>query len=154
MKPQKLLEANIRNFDREIETSVRHLMLKGSTKWTRDSTVATLFGTGMPKASILIREHLEYIEVEENLKDYWEKDIKKVRVEYRADFVVVEPEKDSDIEEIESPTASKGKEKRGAINSPILVKKRRVYLVFIELIIDCNCCIGRGSRGTQCSTSF
>ena len=39
--------------------------------------------------------------------DYWEKDIKKVRVEYRVDFVVDEPEKDSDVGEIESPVQAR-----------------------------------------------
>ena len=113
--------------------------------------MATLFGTGMPKAAILIRDPMEYLDLEENLKDYWEKDIKKVRVEYKVDFVIEELEKDSDIEEIESPMALRGK--RHSTDSPVLVKKRRVYFSLIEFMIDCNCCIRRGSRRAKCSTS-
>lgn len=52
--------------------------------------MATLFGTGMPKAIILIKDPMEYHDVEENLKDYWEKDIKKIYVEYKVDFIVEE----------------------------------------------------------------
>jgi hypothetical protein len=102
-------------------------MLKEPTpKWKREATVATGFGTGMPKVLILIKDPMEFLDVEENLKDYWEKDIKKVRVEYKVDFVVEELEKDSDIEEIESPTTARRQGKRVAAGSHVLVKKRRV----------------------------
>jgi hypothetical protein len=152
VKPQKLQEVLIRSFDREIETAVRHLMLKEPTRWKRDSTVATLFGTGMPKAVILIKDPLEFLDVEENLKDYWEKDIRKVRVEYKVEFLVEEPEKDSDVEEIESPISSKGHKKRVTRDSPTLVKKRRVWSSLSGLTVDSNCDIRRRSRREKYST--
>ena len=131
VKPTKINQANIRVHDKDMATAVRHEILKdkGNTQWTRDYAVASLLGLGMSKVELLIKDSLEWWDIEENLKDYWEKDIKKVRVEYKVKYIVQVPEKDSDVEEIDSLTASRGKGKRALTDPPTLLKKRRVYLV-------------------------
>ena len=50
-------------------------------------------------------------------------------MEYKVKYIVQVPEKDSDVEEIDSLTASRGKGKRALTDPPTLLKKRRVYLV-------------------------
>jgi hypothetical protein len=128
VKPQKISQVNIRLYERDLATQVRHEMLKdkGNTQWTRDCATASLYGSGMLKVDIFVSDSVEWWDVEENLKDYWEKDIKKVRVEYKVKFVAQVPENDSDIEEIESLTASHGKGKQDLTHSPTSSKKRKV----------------------------
>ena len=82
-----------------------------------------MYGLGLSKAEMLIETQDDWWDVEENLKDYFDKDIKRVRVEYKVLYVSQKPEKDSDVEEIESPTTTnKAAGKRGAKNTPISIK--------------------------------
>lgn len=88
---------------------------------------AALYGSGLSKAEMLIETQDYWWDLQENLKDYFDKDIKRVCVEYKVLYTSQQPEKDSDVEEIESPTATnKAAGKRGAKNTPISIKKRKV----------------------------
>ena len=107
--------------------------------FARESGVTALYGLGLSKAEMLIETQDDWWDVEENLKDYFEKDIKRVRVEYKVLYMSQKPEKDSDVEEIESlPATNKAAGKRGAKNTSISSKKWRVHTSSSLLTVDYN----------------
>jgi hypothetical protein len=139
VRPYKMGLANLRIIDREMGAAMQAETDKLQVVFARESGVAALYGLGLSKAEMLIETQDDWWDVEENLKDYFDKDIKRVRVEYKVLYVSQKPEKDSDVEEIESPTTTnKAAGKRSAKNIPTSIKKRRVHTPSSLLTADYN----------------